>query len=112
MDCIFCKIISKEIPCKIVYEDETVIAFHDIAPAAPVHVVIAPKAHIPSALGIDGTNSAVVGHIYEVAVALAGTLGIAESGFRIVNNCGADGGQTVAHIHFHLLGGRKLGVMG
>ncbi len=108
MDCIFCKIASKEIPSKVVFEDEQVIAFHDISPEAPVHVLIVPKAHIASANDITGDNSHIVAHIFEVAASLAGRLGVAESGFRIVNNCGNDGGQTVGHLHFHLLGGRSL----
>ena len=111
-NCIFCKIISGDIPSKKVYEDGTVAAFHDIAPNAPVHVVIVPKEHISSAMGINRDNCAVVGHIYEVAAELARELGIADSGFRVVNNCGMDGGQTVAHLHFHLMGGRQLGIMG
>ena len=112
MDCLFCAIAEGAIPSKKVYEDDVALVFHDIAPAAPVHVIIAPKEHIPSALDINRDNSAVVGHIYEVAAALAAALEIDRSGFRIVNNCGEDGGQTVGHLHFHLMGGRVLGIMG
>lgn len=108
MDCLFCKIINGEIPSKKVYEDEKVYAFHDISPAAPVHVLIIPKTHIPSANALTEENAAVVGHIFAVAAKLAADLGIAEGGYRIVNNCGEDGGQTVHHLHFHLLGGRSL----
>ena len=110
MDCIFCKIISGDIPSKKVYEDETVYAFYDINPMAPVHVLIVPKQHISSINEVDETNSAVIAHIYEVAAKLAKELGVSESGYRVVSNCGADGGQTVFHLHFHLLGGKKLNV--
>lgn len=107
MDCLFCKIANGEIPGNIVYEDDDVIAFHDLDPQAPTHVLIIPKKHIGSAMEIDRDNSAVIGQIYEVAAKLAVHLGL-ENGFRIVNNCGEDGGQTVHHIHFHLLGGRSM----
>ncbi len=110
MDCIFCKIISGEIPSKKVYEDESVYAFYDINPMAPVHVLIVPKTHIASINELTPENSAVVAHIYEVAAKLAKELGVAESGYRMVSNCGADAGQTVFHLHFHLLGGRPLKV--
>ena len=108
MDCLFCKIIAGEIPSKKVYEDDKVYAFYDISPAAPVHVLIIPKVHIPSANAITAENADVVGHIFKVAAKIAASLGIAEKGYRIVNNCGEDGGQTVGHLHFHLLGGRSL----
>lgn len=107
-DCIFCKIIKGEIPSKKVYEDDKILAFHDISPMAPTHVVIIPKTHIPSANALTEENSDVISHIYVTAAKIAKDLGISESGYRIVNNCGADGGQTVFHIHFHLLGGKKL----
>lgn len=109
MDCLFCKIINGDIPSDKVYEDELVYAFRDISPAAPTHVLIIPKAHIASANEINEENEAVVAHIFSVAGKLAKQLGIADSGYRIVNNCGKDGGQTVGHLHFHLLGGRNLG---
>jgi histidine triad (HIT) family protein len=108
MDCIFCKIINGEIPSNKVYDDDRIYAFYDINPAAPVHVLIIPKVHIPSVNGITAENSGVVAHIFEVAAKLAAELGMAEKGYRIVNNCGLDGGQTVNHLHFHLLGGRAL----
>lgn len=108
MDCLFCKIINGEIPSKKVYEDEKVYAFYDISPAAPVHVLIVPKEHISSANALTAENAPVVGHIFRVAAELAKELGIAEKGYRVVNNCGEDGGQTVMHLHFHLLGGRSL----
>lgn len=108
MDCLFCKIIKGEIPSTKVYEDELVYAFNDITPVAPVHVLIIPKEHISSAVEVEEKNSAVIGHIFAVANKISKDLGIDKSGFRIVNNCGEDGGQTVHHIHFHLLGGRNL----
>ena len=104
MDCLFCKIIAGEIPSTKVYEDEYVYAFNDIDPQAPVHVIIVPKNHISSANEI----SEVIGYIYSAAAKIAAQLNISENGYRIVNNCGKDGGQTVNHIHFHLLGGRSL----
>ena len=108
-DCIFCKIANGEIPTNMVYEDELVAAFNDMNPVAPVHILIVPKAHIASALELDGSNSSVVGHIFEVAGKIARDKGFAENGFRLINNCGKDGGQTVGHLHFHLLAGRSLG---
>ncbi len=108
MDCLFCKIINGEIPSKKVYEDDTVYAFYDISPMAPVHVLIIPKLHIASVNEVTEENSAVIAHIYEVAAKLAKELGIAEDGYRVVSNCGANAGQTVFHLHFHLLGGAKL----
>lgn len=110
MDCLFCKIINGEIPSTKVYEDETVYAFKDINPMAPVHVLIIPKQHLSSINDVTAENSAVISHIYEVAAQLAKELGISESGYRVVSNCGADAGQTVFHLHFHLLGGKKLNV--
>ena len=110
MDCLFCKIINGEIPSKKVYEDDSVYAFYDIAPMAPVHVLIVPKQHIASVNEVTAENSAVISHIYEVAAKLAKELGIADEGYRIVTNCGANAGQTVFHLHFHLLGGTKLKV--
>ncbi len=109
MDCLFCKIIAGEIPSSKVYEDDLVYAFNDISPAAPVHVLIIPKNHISSANELNEDNAAIVSHIFLVAGKIAKQLGIAENGYRIVNNCGKDGGQTVGHLHFHLLGGRNLG---
>lgn len=108
MDCIFCKIIAGEIPSNKVYEDDTVLAFHDINPQMPVHVIIIPKTHIASAADVNEENSAVISHIFEVIAKIAKELGL-DNGYRIINNCGEDGGQTVKHLHFHLLGGEKLG---
>ena len=106
-DCLFCKIIGGEIPSSKVYEDDTVFAFRDIAPQAPTHILIVPKEHISSAAQIDSSNSAVVSHIFEVAAKLAKDEGLTD-GFRIVNNCGDIAGQTVKHLHFHLMGGREF----
>lgn len=108
MDCIFCKIIDGDIPSNKVYEDDTVLAFHDINPQMPVHVIVIPKTHIASAADINEDNSAVVAHIFEVIAKIAKDLGL-DNGYRIINNCGEDGGQTVKHLHFHLLGGESLG---
>ena len=108
MDCLFCKIIKGEIPSAKVYEDDKVYAFRDIEPQAPVHILIIPKEHIVSANELAEENASVVGHIYAVAAKIAKEEGIAEGGYRIVNNCGQDGGQTVKHLHFHMLGGRSL----
>lgn len=108
MDCIFCKIVKGDIPSNKVYEDDTVLAFHDIAPQMPVHVIVIPKTHIASAAEVNEDNSAVIGHIFEVIPKIAKDLGL-DNGFRIINNCGKDGGQTVGHIHFHILGGKTLG---
>ena len=108
MDCIFCKIAAGEIPAKKAYEDESVVAFYDLEPQAPVHILIIPKEHIASCAEITAENSSVVAHIFEVAAKLGKELGL-DNGYRIVNNCGADGGQTVHHLHFHFMGGRQFG---
>ena len=108
MDRIFCKIASGEIPSKKAYEDDKVLAFYDLEPQAPIHILIIPKEHIASCAEITEENSAVVAHIFEVAAKLGKELGL-ENGYRIVNNCGADGGQTVHHLHFHFMGGRQFG---
>ena len=107
MDCLFCKIISGDIPSAKVYEDETVFAFRDIEPQAPVHILIIPKQHIKSAAEITSENSAVVAHVFEVAAKIAEDEGLTD-GYRIVNNCGDSAGQTVKHLHFHLMGGREF----
>lgn len=107
-DCIFCKIANGEIPSNKVYEDETVLAFYDLDPQAPTHVLVIPKAHIVSAAEITPENSAVVAHIFEVVAKLSKELGLA-NGFRVVNNCGRDGMQSVQHLHFHLLAGKPMG---
>ena len=106
-NCLFCKIIGGVIPSTKVYEDETVYAFRDINPQAPIHVLVVPKAHIADCNGINAENAAVVAHIFEVIPAIAKAEGL-EGGYRVVSNCGADAGQTVQHLHFHILGGKQL----
>ena len=108
MDCLFCKIAAGEIPSAKVYEDDKVLAFKDIEPQAPFHVLIIPKEHIASAGEITCDNSGIVAHIFEVAAALAKEHNLAD-GFRVVTNCGVQAGQTVQHLHFHMLAGRNLG---
>lgn len=108
MDCVFCKIINGEIPSNKAYEDDKVLAFYDLEPQAPVHILIVPKEHIACAADITPENSAVIAHIFEVAAIIAKEKGL-DDGFRIVNNCGESAGQTVKHIHFHLMGGRDFG---
>ena len=105
--CLFCKIAAGEIPSTKVYEDDLVLAFRDIAPMAPTHILVIPKAHIPSVDGITAENSSVVAHIFEVIPAIAKAEGL-ENGYRVVSNCGPDAGQSVHHLHFHILGGRQL----
>jgi len=108
MDCIFCKIVADEIPCKKAYEDGDVLAFHDIYPQAPVHILVIPKAHTAAGAGeITAANSAVAGKCFEVIARLANELGLAD-GFRVVTNNGPAAGQTVPHLHFHLLAGKEL----
>lgn len=106
--CIFCKIAKGEIPSKIIYEDALVMAFHDLAPQAPVHVLIVPKAHYASILDVQAGDG-LLAHMFEAAQKLAGEIGLSEKGFRLTINTGADGGQTVQHLHMHLLGGRSFG---
>ena len=108
-DCLFCKIINGDIPCDKVYEDEKVLAFNDIDPQAPIHFLVIPKEHIKSSAQITPDNSSIVAHIFEVVAKIAAENGIAEKGFRVVTNCGEDGGQTVEHLHFHVLAGRNIG---
>ena len=106
-NCIFCKIIAGDIPSTKVYEDETVLAFRDIAPQAPTHILVIPKVHIEDCNGISAENSAIVAHIFEVIPQIAKEEGLT-NGYRVVSNCGADAGQTVQHLHFHILGGKAL----
>ena len=108
-NCLFCKIANGEIPSDKVYEDDVVLAFNDIDPQAPVHFLVIPKAHIQSAAEITTENSSVIAHIFEVIAKIASEKGIDQKGFRVVNNCGEDGGQTVGHLHFHVLAGRNIG---
>ena len=106
-NCLFCKIIAGEIPSTKVYEDELVFAFRDINPQAPTHVLVVPKQHMEDVNDVTAENSAVVAHIFEVIPQIAQQEGLA-NGYRVVSNCGADAGQTVQHLHFHILGGKKL----
>lgn len=107
-DCIFCKIVAGQIPSKKVFEDDSVMAFYDVDAKAPIHVLVIPKKHIQSILQLTCEDDTLVAHIIEVARNIATELGVSESGFRLVANTGADGGQSVNHLHFHLLGGRNL----
>ena len=107
MDCIFCKIVAGDIPSTKVYEDEKILAFRDINPEAPVHVLVIPKEHIDSANCINESNSALVAHIFECIPKIAKAEGL-DGGYRIITNIGEDGGQSVHHMHFHILGGKKL----
>ncbi|MDP2168622.1 MAG: histidine triad nucleotide-binding protein [Thermodesulfovibrionales bacterium] len=108
MDCLFCKIAQKKIPAKIIYEDEHAVAFEDINPQAPVHALIIPKKHISTGLDLKEEDNALVGHLFQVASRIAREKGIAERGFRLVTNTNAESGQSVFHIHIHLLGGRRM----
>ena len=106
-NCLFCKIIAGAIPSTKVYEDDCILAFRDIAPQAPAHILVIPKTHIDSCNGVNAENSAVVAHIFELIPQIAAAEGLA-GGYRVVSNCGADAGQTVPHLHFHILGGKQL----
>lgn len=105
--CLFCKISAGEVPSTKVYEDKAVLAFRDINPQAPTHILVIPKAHISGVSGVTAENSAVVAHIFEVIPEIARAEGL-ENGYRVVSNCGPDAGQTVQHLHFHILGGKPL----
>ena len=107
MDCLFCKIAAGEIPSKKVYEDEYMLAFHDINPEAPVHVLVIPKTHIGSMDEVNGENSTVVAKIFEKIPSIAKSAGIV-NGYRVISNCGHDAGQSVPQLHFHILGGKEL----
>lgn len=107
-DCIFCKIISGEIPSKLVYENEEIYAFEDISPLAPVHVLVIPKKHIISLADMNEDDTEIIAKIYLAINKIADKLGIKEKGYRVIVNCGKDGGQEVKHLHFHLLGGTSL----
>ena len=106
-DCLFCKIVAGDIPSTKVYEDEKILAFRDISPQAPCHVLVIPKSHIADVNGITAENSAIVAHIFQVIPQIAKAEGL-ENGYRVVSNCGSDAGQTVQHLHFHILGGKQL----
>jgi histidine triad (HIT) family protein len=108
-DCLFCGIIQGEVKGNIVYQDASTVAFRDVRPQAPVHILIVPRKHVATVLDLADVDRDLVGHIFQVAARLAKDEGISESGFRVVVNCGRQAGQTVYHLHFHLLGGRDLG---
>jgi histidine triad (HIT) family protein len=107
-NCLFCKIARGEIPAEVVYQDDRVVAFRDINPSAPTHVLVIPREHIGSASELDPAKTELAGYLLHVAAKVAQHENIAESGYRVVTNIGADGGQTVQHLHFHVIGGRKL----
>lgn len=106
-DCLFCKIIDGSIESKKVYEDEKILAFHDVSPQAPTHVLVVPKQHICCANAIDESNCEIVGYIFSKIPEITKSLGLT-NGYRVINNCGDDGRQTVKHLHFHILGGKQL----
>ena len=108
-NCIFCKIVAGEIPSTKVYEDETILAFRDIAPQAPTHILVIPKAHIEDTNGITAENSALIARIFEIIPEIAKQEGLA-NGYRVATNCGPDSGQMVPHLHFHVLGGKSMGL--
>lgn len=109
MDCIFCKIAAGEIPARIAYENERLVAFHDLFPQAPTHLLIIPRQHYATLNEVSASESALLGEMMSTATQLARDLGVADSGYRVVMNCNQDGGQSVYHIHLHLLAGRQLG---
>lgn len=109
-DCIFCKIIKREIPSQIVYESDEIMAFRDVNPVAPVHILVIPKKHLNSLIDLNIEDEKLIGKIYTVINEIAKKEGIDKTGFRVVVNCGEDGMQEVKHLHFHLLGGKKLGI--
>ena len=107
-DCIFCRIIKGEVPCNKVYEDDKVLAFHDINPAAPVHVIVIPKGHIPTLMDVEAGQFECLTDMLSAVQRIAKLKGIAQRGFRTIINCNKDGGQVIFHLHMHLLGGKKL----
>lgn len=108
-ECVFCKIIKGEIPSNIVYEDDRVIAFYDVNPAAPIHILVVPKKHIETLLDVSEEDGDLISYIYKIINKIAKDEGFADNGFRVIANCGEDSGQEVKHIHFHVLAGKKLG---
>ena len=108
-DCLFCKIVKGEVPSTKIYEDEEILAFKDINPAAPIHILVIPKKHIASLAQLDKEDEAIVGKIYGVINQIAEEQGVKEKGYRVIVNCGKDGGQEVMHLHFHLLAGKQFG---
>ncbi|AJS57696.1 histidine triad nucleotide-binding protein [Paenibacillus sp. IHBB 10380] len=111
MDCLFCKIVEGSIPSKKVFENENILVFHDIVPAAPVHVLIIPKKHIDSMNEVGKEDLSLIAEMHQVAQQVAKDLGVNESGYRLINNCGPDSGQAVQHLHYHLLGGAQIGAL-
>ena len=109
-NCIFCKIIKKEIPSTIVYEDDEILAFRDINPVAPVHILVIPKKHISYLTDLEKEDELLIGKIYTAINKIVKQEEIDQKGFRVIVNCGEDGGQEVKHLHFHILGGKKLGI--
>lgn len=107
-DCLFCKIVNKEIKSKIIFEDEKVLAFQDINPQAPVHILVIPKKHLATILDVKNGDKELIGHIYLTINEIVKKINLEERGFRVVVNCGEEAGQAVFHLHFHLLGGRKM----
>lgn len=107
-DCLFCKIIKGEIPCDKVYEDKEILAFYDIKPSAPIHILVIPKKHITSLAHLEKDDEAIIGKIYRVINQIAEEKGFKQDGYRVTVNCGKNGGQTVMHLHFHILAGTKL----
>lgn len=108
MNCIFCRIVRKEIPSRIIYEDDMVLAFEDIAPQSPIHILVIPKKHYSTVLDISEEDKELIGHIFMVINKIAKQKGFDEKGFRVVMNCNSQGGQTVFHVHFHILAGRQM----
>jgi histidine triad (HIT) family protein len=108
-DCIFCSIVEDQVPAKKVYEDDLVLAFHDVAPQAPVHILVVPKVHVTGMNQADALPDETLARVLRVAAKLAGEMGLRERGYRIVSNCGVDACQSVQHLHVHLLGGRAMG---
>ncbi len=108
-DCIFCKIVNKEITTELIYEDEEIIAFNDINPQAPIHILVIPKKHISSLVDLNEEDENLIGKIFGVINKIAKKEGIDKNGFRVIMNCGEDAGQEVKHLHFHILAGKKLG---
>ena len=108
MDCLFCKIVSGAIPANIIHQDDLVVAFDDIGPQAPHHKILIPRKHIATLNDLGAEDTLLMGHMVQTAATLAKTLSIADKGYRVVMNCNSSGGQTVYHIHLHLLGGRQM----
>lgn len=108
-DCIFCKIINRDIPSNIVYEDENILAFKDINPQMPIHILVIPKKHIESIIDLKTEDESLIGKIFTAINSIAKDIGIDKTGFRVISNCGENAGQTVKHLHFHILAGEKMG---